>query len=171
MTVYTPFIHRNLPRLLLEAREAVMQHTRPSLREHGLSDQQWRVLRVLGEHAAEPGGVETGRVAREALLLGPSLSGVLTRMERDGLICRARCPQDARRTVVRATPAGLQLVGTLSQTIEAHYAWMEAQLGKAALAQLYALLDQVIALQPPAGDAPDPEADPCAAHPLENTDP
>ena len=44
------FTHRNLPRLLLQAREAVMQHTRPSLREHGLSDQQWRVLRVLGEH-------------------------------------------------------------------------------------------------------------------------
>ena len=42
------FVHRNLPRLLLQAREAVMTHTRPSLREHGLSDQQWRVLRVLG---------------------------------------------------------------------------------------------------------------------------
>ena len=92
----TPFVHRNLPRLLLEAREAVMQHTRPSLREHGLSDQQWRVLRVLGEHAAERAGVETGRVAREALLLGPSLTGVLTRMERDGLIERRAHPRDKR---------------------------------------------------------------------------
>ena len=148
----TPFIHRNLPRLLLEAREAVMLHTRPSLREHGLSDQQWRVLRVLGEHAGDPAGVETGRVAREALLLGPSLTGVLTRMERDGLISRARCPQDARRTVVRATRAGLKLVATLSETIEAHYAWMEEQLGKAALAKLYVLLDQVIALEAPSGE-------------------
>jgi hypothetical protein len=43
-------------------------------------------------------------------------------------------------------------VATLSQTIEAHYAWMEAQLGKAALAQLYALLDQVIALEAPLND-------------------
>jgi homoprotocatechuate degradation regulator HpaR len=145
------FVHRNLPRLLLEAREAVMQHTRPSLREHGLSDQQWRVLRVLGEHAADPAGVETGRVAREALLLGPSLTGVLTRMERDGLITRNRCPQDARRTVVRATPEGLALVRTLSQTIEAHYQWMESQLGKERLAQLYALLDDVIALEAPDG--------------------
>ena len=76
-----PFKHRNLPRLLLQAREAVMAHTRPSLRAHGLSDQQWRVLRVLGEH----GTVETGRVAREAFILGPSLTGVLARMERDGL--------------------------------------------------------------------------------------
>ena len=147
----TPFIHRNLPRLLLEAREAVMQHTRPSLREHGLSDQQWRVLRVLGEHAGDPAGVETGRVAREALLLGPSLTGVLTRMERDGLIARARCPLDARRTVVRATPAGLKLVATLSETIESHYQWMEAQLGKKRLAQLYGLLDGVIALEAPEG--------------------
>ena len=146
----TPFIHRNLPRLLLEAREAVMQHTRPSLREHGLSDQQWRVLRVLGEHASDPGGGETGRVAREAFLLGPSLTGVLSRMERDGLIERRRCPDDARRTVVRATVEGLRLVGALSQTIEAHYAWMEARLGKPRLAQLYALLDDVIAMEQPA---------------------
>ena len=151
------FVHRNLPRLLLEAREAVMLHTRPSLREHGLSDQQWRVLRVLGEHAGDPAGVETGRVAREALLLGPSLTGVLTRMERDGLIARQRCDQDARRTVVRATPAGLALVATLSQTIEAHYAWMEAELGKAQLAQLYALLDRVIALEAPGTDTPTQE--------------
>ena len=149
MSQSTPFTHRNLPRLLLEAREAVMQHTRPSLREHGLSDQQWRVLRVLGEHADDPSGVETGRIAREALLLGPSLTGVLTRMERDGLIQRERCPSDARRTVVRATRAGLKLVRNLSTTIEAHYDWLEGRLGEAQLARLYALLDNVISLEHP----------------------
>jgi homoprotocatechuate degradation regulator HpaR len=146
----TPFLHRNLPRLLLQARESVMGHTRPSLRAQGLSDQQWRVLRVLGEHAHDS-GVETGRVAKEAFLLGPSLTGVLTRMERDGLIERQRCPQDARRTVVRATEVGLAKVQALSHGIEVHYAWMEEQLGKTALQNLYALLDQVIALE---GDGP-----------------
>ena len=143
----TPFIHRNLPRLLLEAREAVMVHTRPSLREHGLSDPQWRVLRVLGEHADEAAGVETGRVAREAFLLGPSLTGVLTRMARDGLIERKRCPNDARRTVVRATAQGLAKVQALSQTIEAHYAWLEQELGKIKLKAMYELLDGLIALE------------------------
>ncbi len=130
-----------------------MAHTRPSLRQHGLSDQQWRVLRVLGEHADEAAGVETGRVAREAYLLGPSLTGVLARMERDGLIDRARCPQDARRTVVRATAAGLAKVQALSETIEAHYAWMERELGKTKLTALYELLDGVIALQLPQDSA------------------
>jgi len=105
------------------------------------------VLRVLGEHAHDRAGVETGRVAKEAFLLGPSLTGVLNRMERDGLIQRQRCPQDARRTVVRATTLGLAKVQALSHSIEAHYAWMEEQLGKAALRDLYSLLDQVIALE------------------------
>ena len=144
--VPTPFIHRNLPRLLLQARESVMAHTRPSLREHDLSDQQWRVLRVLGEH----GTVETGRVAREAYIVGPSLTGVLARMERDGLVRRERDPDDQRRTVIEATAKGLKLVDKLSRTIEAHYDWMEKSLGKRKLAQLYELLDQVIELEQPA---------------------
>ena len=143
------FTHRNLPRLLLQARESVMAHTRPNLREQGLSDQQWRVLRVLGENAGDPGGVETGRVAREAYLLGPSLTGVLTRMERDGLIERARDPEDQRRTVVNATAQGLRLVETLSVAIEAHYAWMDKALGTEKLTQLYALLDELIELEQP----------------------
>ena len=160
MVTHTPFVHRNLPRLLLQAREAVMAHTRPSLREHDLSDQQWRVLRVLGEHAHEAGGVETGRVAREAYLLGPSLTGVLSRMERDGLLTRERDPQDQRRSVVRPTEQGLRLVDTLSRTIEAHYAWLEQSLGKDKLAQLYGLLDELLQLEGPAHDAAS-----CAASP------
>ncbi|QNK70596.1 homoprotocatechuate degradation operon regulator HpaR [Variovorax sp. PAMC26660] len=141
----TTFTHRNLPRLLLQAREAVMAHTRPSLREHALSDQQWRVLRVLGEH----GAVDTGRVAREAFILGPSLTGVLARMERDDLITRSRDPADQRRTVVEATPHGMKLVKRLGSSIESHYAWMEESMGKAKLTQLYGLLDELIALEQP----------------------
>jgi homoprotocatechuate degradation regulator HpaR len=141
----TPFAHRNLPRLLLQAREAVMAHTRPSLREHELSDQQWRVLRVLGEH----GAVETGRVAREAFILGPSLTGVLARMERNGLITRRRDALDQRRTVIEATARGHKLVQRLSVSIEAHYGWMEASLGKDKLGRLYTLLDELIELEKP----------------------
>ena len=141
----TTFVHRNLPRLLLQARESVMAHTRPSLREHGLSDQQWRVLRVLGEN----GTVETGRVAREAYILGPSLTGVLARMERDGLIRRERDPADQRRTVIEATPKGHKLVEKLSRTVESHYEWMEKSLGKRKLSELYELLDEVIGLEQP----------------------
>jgi homoprotocatechuate degradation regulator HpaR len=138
----TAFTHRNLPRLLLQAREAVMGHFRPNLREHGLTDQQWRVLRVLGER----GATDAGTIATEAYLLGPSLTGVLARMERDALIKRSRDAQDARRTQVVATAKGKRMVQKLADSIEAHYAGMENALGKTQLAQLYTLLDAVIAM-------------------------
>ena len=137
----TTFAHRNLPRLLLQAREAVMGHFRPNLREHGLTDQQWRVLRVLGER----GATDAGTIAAEAYLLGPSLTGVLSRMERDGLVKRSRDAADARRTRVLATAKGQRLVQKLAESIDAHYASMEQVLGKAQLAQLYSLLDALIA--------------------------
>ena len=137
------FAHRNLPRLLLQAREAVMAHTRPALRAHALSDQQWRVLRVLGEM----GTVETARIAREAFIVGPSLTGVLNRMERDGLILRETDPADQRRTVVRATEQGMERVATLAVTIEEHYQRLEQALGKEKLAELYALLDTLIEME------------------------
>ena len=139
------FTHRNLPSLLLQAREAVMTHFSPDLRKQGLSDQQWRVLRVLGEHAGD-GGVDTGTIATKAYLLGPSLTGVLARMERDGLVKRQRDAQDARRTLVTATAKGKRLVQRLATSIEAHYAVMEQTLGKAQLATMYQLLDAVIAM-------------------------
>ena len=37
----------------------------------------------------------------------------------------------------------------LSRTVEAHYEWMEKSLGKQKLAELYALLDEVIELEQP----------------------
>lgn len=142
----TPFVHRNLPSLLLQAREAVMAHRRSALREHGLSDQQWRVLRVLAEGSA---GVDTGQIAREAFISGPSLTGVLTRMERDGLIARTRDAADQRRTVVQATTVGMELVKLLAAPIETHYLAMEKVLGKQKLVELYDLLDAVIVMNRP----------------------
>jgi homoprotocatechuate degradation regulator HpaR len=141
----TVFSHRNLPRLLLEAREAVLLHFRPLLRKSGLTDQQWRVLRVLAEHPA----CDVATIAQEAYLLGPSLSGMLTRMERDGLIVRAVDALDARKQVIRATPKAKRLTAKLAKSIEAHYAGMEAALCKPQLMQLYALLDAVIAMPAP----------------------
>lgn len=140
------FRHRNLPLLLLKAREALMEHRRPALRSHGLSDQQWRVLRVLAD-AANAAGVDTGSLARDAHLLGPSLTGVLARMERDGLVRRQRSDSDARRSVVFATDQGVAVASALRSAIEAQYEALQTQLGQRKLAQLYELLDELIALQ------------------------
>ena len=68
-------------------------------------------------------------------------------MERDRLIARDRDPADQRRTVVAATAAGRKLVRALGRSIESHYDVVERSLGKRKLANLYALLDELIALE------------------------
>jgi fructose-specific phosphotransferase system IIC component len=45
------------------------------------------------------------------------------------------------------TAQGLAKVQALSQTIEAHYAWLEQELGKIKLKAMYELLDGLIALE------------------------
>ena len=46
---------------------------RPILAKHGFTEQQWRVLRVLGEK----GPCDAGKLAREACILAPSLSRII----------------------------------------------------------------------------------------------
>lgn len=149
METRSKFRYRNLPLLLLRAREALMQERRPELRARGLSDQQWRVLRVLRNH---PQGLETGLLAEQAFILGPSLTGILSRMERAELVERERSAEDARSVLVRSTPRGQELSESLSGTIEMRYEALAETLGPSRLRELYALLDALIAL--PEQEAP-----------------
>lgn len=139
----TFFTRRNLPSLLLQAREAVLARDVPCLRQHELTDAQWRVLRFLGEQ----GTVETGRLAREACILGPSLSGVLDRMERNGLVRRKRDPVDGRRIVVQTTTGGARLVAKLSHCFDAHQRHIEQTVGSHNLVTLCDLLVKLMELE------------------------
>ena len=87
---------RSLPMLLLRGREAVMRHFRPLLRAHGLSEQQWRILRALS--AVE--SIEATELAHGAFLLGPSLSRILRDLEARKLIGRRIAREDQRRSMV-----------------------------------------------------------------------
>ena len=69
------------------------------------------------------------------------------RGERDGLIARQKDPADQRRSVVSATPKGLQLAEQLAKDIARHYLGLEQAFGKDKLEDLYLLLDQLIALE------------------------
>jgi hypothetical protein len=81
---------RSLPMSLLRAREAVMRQFRPSLRNHGLTEQQWRILRALAAIDA----IEVTELARVAFLLGPSLSRILRDLEARQLIERRTAKAD-----------------------------------------------------------------------------
>src|SRR5437879_12731146 len=111
---------RSLPMSLLRAREAVMRHFRPSLRNHGLTEQQWRILRALAAIDA----IEVTELARVAFLLGPSLSRILRDLEARDLIERRTAKADLRRGEVSISSTGLKLIAAVAPTPEAVYAEM-----------------------------------------------
>ena len=127
---------RSLPMLLLRAREAVMRQFRPSLRNHGLTEQQWRILRALTAVDA----IEVTELARTAFLLGPSLSRILRDLEARQLIERRTAKADLRRAVVSISAKGLKLIDAVAPTSEAIYAEITGRFGARKLAELQEML-------------------------------
>src|SRR5258705_5711607 len=127
---------RSLPMSLLRAREAVMRQFRPSLRQHGLTEQQWRIVRALTAVEA----IEVTELARVAFLLGPSLSRILRDLEARQLIERRTAKADLRRAVVSITAKGLKLIEAVAPTSEAIYAEITGRFGARKLAELQDML-------------------------------
>jgi homoprotocatechuate degradation regulator HpaR len=130
---------RSLPMSLLRAREAVMRQFRPSLRNHGLTEQQWRILRAL----TAVDTIEVTELARVAFLLGPSLSRILRDLEARDLIERRTAKADLRRGEVSISPKGLKLIEAVAPTSEAIYAEITSRYGARKLAELQDMLAEL----------------------------
>ncbi len=131
---------RSLPMALLRAREAVMKKFSPALKEHDLSPQQWRVIRVLVEEDA----LDATEIAERCALLMPSLSRILQNLHRRGLVARTTAKNDQRRSIVSITARGRKLFDTLSPINEARYAYITEKFGYGKLELLYELLHELV---------------------------
>jgi homoprotocatechuate degradation regulator HpaR len=109
-----------------------MRQFRPSLRRHGLTEQQWRILRALAAVEAR----EVTELARTAFLLGPSLSRILRDLEARGLIERRAAKSDLRRGVVSISEKGLELMEAVAPSSEAIYAAISRCYGARKLLEL-----------------------------------
>ncbi|MFM2328794.1 MAG: hypothetical protein RLZZ494_897 [Pseudomonadota bacterium] len=132
--------HRNLPLLLLQAREAVISRFRPLLHEQGLTEQQWRIIRTL----LERGPLEPRELVQICHISSPSLTGILARMTDTGWIARERMAHDQRRVLVSLTPQSHQAAEALAPRIEALYRHMEGHMSPEFMQQFYATLDALI---------------------------
>lgn len=129
----------SLPMSLLRAREAVVQRFREVLSRHGLTEQQWRILRALDGRE----GQEISQLAEQCQILPPSMSGILKRMEQRGLVLRKANQADGRSVLVALTKDSQALVEQIKPEIVEVYAEIERILGKRKLEQLYALLEEL----------------------------
>lgn len=96
---------------LLAAREAVMAPIRPHLRQANVTEQQWRVLRVL----ADSERLDARGISEQAMLYAPTVTRILKELGERGLIERKIDPDDGRRAIISITEEGKKLVANTAQ--------------------------------------------------------
>ena len=106
MTRPLPSTARSLPIALIRAREGVMAPIREMLSETGITEQQWRVLRVL----AEFGRMDTKTLADRSSLLFPSLTRIAATLRDKGLVTQTRDDADRRRQFIEITAEGQRII-------------------------------------------------------------
>ena len=108
-----------------------------TLKKEDLSMTQYNVLRIL---RGAPDGLSCGEIGSRMITRDPDITRLLDRMEKRGLISRARDTRDRRTVVARITPAGLELAGRLDEPVLAVHRGQLGHLGEKRLRELSELL-------------------------------
>lgn len=103
-------------RAFLRASGLVRRVMEPFFAQFGISGAQWGVLLALGR-AADDGelGLRLTDIGDRLLIRPPSVTGVIDRLERMGLVERTSSSQDMREKHVSLTPAGRHLFGRVKK--------------------------------------------------------
>ena len=128
---------------LIQAREALMTQFRPILNQANITDQQWRIIRLL----AENGTLDFQDLANKACILRPSLTGILTRLEKAGLAVRLKPSNDQRRVFLKLTQEGEQLYQDIGEKVDERYDAIEDVFSKEKLEKLKELLAELAEIE------------------------
>ncbi len=131
--------NRSLPIALLRAREKVMGPIRNMLSNAGVTEQQWRVLRVLDEM----GTLDPTEIADRSCLLLPSLTRILQTLQSKQLILREPHPTDRRKQQISISKAGRQLILDNMEESQQLTTWLEDEFGQDKLNALLDLLNEL----------------------------
>lgn len=145
---------RSLPIALLRARESVLGWFRPMFSEFDLTEQQWRVIRVLYETEK----LEISELARQTSILPPSMSGILKRLEARDLIVRTQDESDQRRAWISLGPGALNMMDSIGPQYEHIMEELETLLGQEKIDDLIGVLENIQKAVTQHTPAPAPDA-------------
>lgn len=140
----------SLPMMLYRTLDAVMPRFRQIFSEFGLTEQQWRVLRVLWQHEQ----IAFRELADLTLIPPPSLVGVVDRLTKSGLANRRRSDTDRRNVFVHATSKGQALEAEVRPRVDEAYAELRSSVDAKIWSALIAGLEHISSIGDEAGDKP-----------------
>jgi len=123
---YLPYLVNRVGSILAE------QYGREALAPHGLSIAMWRVMATL----ADKGGQRQIDLAGLTSIDVSTLSRIVSRLIRMGLVSRTRAPASPREVIVKLTPKGLAQVARLTPIAVRYEAAAVAGLSASDLATL-----------------------------------
>ncbi len=137
----------SLPMMLYRTLDAVMPRFRQIFSEFGLTEQQWRVLRVLWQHEQ----IAFRDLADLTLIPPPSLVGVVDRLTKSGLARRHRSISDRRNVFVQATSKGQALEVKVRPRVDKAYAELRRSVNAETWDALITGLEQISSIDDEAG--------------------
>jgi homoprotocatechuate degradation regulator HpaR len=130
----------SLPMMLYRTLDTVMPRFRKIFNDFGITEQQWRVLRVLWEHEA----VTVNRLAELTLIPAPSLVGIVDRLERDERVIRQRSQADRRKVNVVLIAKGIELEDQVMPRVAAAYADLKQSVDSTTWEQVLRGLQEIV---------------------------
>ena len=120
---------------LFRTHESLLYDFKVLLKEQGLSEPQYNVLRILPENGKP---LQINRVAERMLTREPDITRLFDRLVRAELVERTRCEEDRRVVWVSLTSKGRELVDELDcPVMELH----RSQLGRLGVRKLGLLIE------------------------------
>lgn len=129
----------SLPMILNRALAGVMPDYRALFARYDLTEQQWRVLRVLWTY----GRVTAAELSARTLLPAPSLVGIVDRLVKKDLVARIRSRDDRRVVHITATPVGRALETEVTPRVAAIDTRLRAAVSPAEWAAMQATLETI----------------------------
>ena len=131
--------NKSLTIALLRAREALMLSFRPMLAKHNFTEQQWRVLRVLGEK----GPCDAGKLANEACILAPSLSRIINTLIDNQYIEKQLDPHDKRKIILNISSIGIDTLDKIKPEYLTILKSIQRKYGEEKISNLLKLLSEI----------------------------
>ncbi|MFB3827666.1 MAG: MarR family winged helix-turn-helix transcriptional regulator [Bryobacteraceae bacterium] len=122
---------------LLRTTDMLSRGVARALKSEDLSATQYNVLRIL-RGARE--GLACGEIADRMITRDPDITRLLDRLEKRGLISRAREIKDRRLVLTRITQEGLEILARLDSPVEEIHRRQLGHLGRGRLKALCELL-------------------------------